>query len=85
MVSLGSNMEKLQVMSRLRNLKDAEPCFNRIRVACDFSQEDREQIRKLVLETKKILQRIWSFAILFLHQLLQTNKGTFLLLIKIIA
>ena len=31
-----------------------EPCFNRIRVACDLSKEDREQIRKLVQEGKKL-------------------------------
>ena len=54
MISLGSNMERLRVMSRLRNLKDAEPCFNRIRVACDLSKEDREQIRKLVQEAKNL-------------------------------
>ena len=34
LISLGNNMERLRVMSRLMNLKDAEPCFNRIRVAC---------------------------------------------------
>ena len=52
MVSLGSNMERLQVMSRLWNLKDDEPCFNRIRVASDLSKEEIEQMRKLVQEAK---------------------------------
>ena len=54
MISLGSNMERPRVMSRLRNLKDAEPCFHRIRVACDLSKEDREQIRKLVQDAKNL-------------------------------
>ena len=54
MISLGSNMERLRVMSRLRSLKDAKPCFNRIRVACDLSKEDSEQICKLVQETKNL-------------------------------
>ena len=44
-------------MSRLRNLKDAKPCFNRIRVASDRSKEDREQIRKLVQEAKTLQRR----------------------------
>ena len=48
-------MERLRVMSRLRNLKDAKPCFNRIRVACDLSKEDREQIRKLVQKAKNLI------------------------------
>ena len=54
MISLCSNMERLRVMSRLRNLKDAKTCFNRIRVACDLSKEDREQIRKPVQEAKNL-------------------------------
>ena len=53
-ISLGSNTERLRVMSRLRNLKDAEPRFNRIRVACDLSKEDRAQIRNLVQEAKNL-------------------------------
>ena len=52
-IKLANENEKEKVMSRLSNLKDAEPRFKQVSITPDFTQEEREIIRSWVDKAKE--------------------------------
>ena len=52
-VRFNSEQDKIDVMSRLSNLKKAEEKFNRISITDDYTIQEREEIQRFVAEAKR--------------------------------
>ena len=53
-ITFSSSEQRIIVMSKLRNLKNAEKCYNKIRVTSDMNRSEREEVRRLVDEAKNL-------------------------------